>query len=111
MLTADKRGCAAADGYDVWLIDLRRKLVTERLRAGRGKLNGGAGRRSPDALLNGARPIAAGDVPDPSYEDARTRSAAFSATAMTVALMLPDGTAGMTEASTTRIPSRPRTRS
>src|SRR3954454_20909488 len=43
------------------------------------------------------------------YDDARMMSAPFSAMAITVALILPDGTAGMIEASTTRRCSTPRT--
>src|SRR5260221_4827161 len=41
----------------------------------------------------------------------RIRSAAFSAIMMTAALVLPPGTVGITEASTTRKPAMPRTRS
>src|SRR5262245_49374118 len=44
------------------------------------------------------------------HASSRIRSAAFSATAITAALMFPDGTAGITEASTTRRPETPLTR-
>src|SRR3954467_3507410 len=45
------------------------------------------------------------------HQAALTRSAAFSANAMTEALIFPDGTDGITDASTTRRPPMPLTRS
>src|SRR5262245_10680132 len=69
-------------------------------------------RRAPGAHRALARPQAVGPQQDPAADgdDGRklphqrlafTRSAPFSAIAMTAALMLPEGTAGMTEASIT----------
>ncbi|GEM_PF-1565841 len=66
----------------------------------------------PMALPAGHAACAAGDTPvrTPARAAARIMSLAFSAIMITVALVLPDTTVGMTEASTTRSPSRPRTR-
>ena len=66
--------------------------------------------RSPYPHAAWAEGAAADGAAIPVRAAARIMSEAFSAIMITVALVLPETTVGITEASTTRSPSMPRTR-